>query len=250
MWRAGTRRRGGVGVVAGRTGPVSDVVGIVEEATEGVAPDVAALVTWAFLIDVALHEFGEGNLARGRVVDHQASGALSIDLIDRVLCFFERSGNEGGALSTGAHAHEPGVVYLDEIPYGSSSALADGRIMAPNIDAFDLKRIEVLRGPQGTLYGANTLGRLVRFVTHPPNPSRFDAELQWGADDIAHAGVGWSTRAMVKIPLARAAALRIDGYRWKHAGFIADPTRQLSHVNGAGEKGGRVSLLWGGTRTT
>lgn len=136
-------------------------------------------------------------------------------------------------------------VYLDESPYGSSSALADGRIMTPNIDTFDLKRIEVLRGPQGTLYGANTLGGLVRFVTQPPNPSRFDTEVQLGADDVAHAGLGWSTRAMVNIPLARDAALRIDGYRWKHAGFIDDPTRQLSHINGAGEKGGRVSLLWG-----
>ena len=135
--------------------------------------------------------------------------------------------------------------YLDESPYGSSSALADGLIMTPNIDTFDMKRIEVLRGPQGTLYGANTLGGLIRFVTNPPNPAKFDNEVQVGLDDAEHGGFGWSTKGMVNIPLTSDMALRIDGYRWKHAGFINDPTRHLTHVNGYGEKGGRASLLWG-----
>lgn len=135
--------------------------------------------------------------------------------------------------------------YLDESPYGSSSALADGLTMTPNIDTFDMKRIEVLRGPQGTLYGANTLGGLIKFVTNPPDPSRFDDKVQLGVDDIAHGGFGWSTKAMVNLPLTADLAMRVDGYRWKHAGFIADPTRSLKHVNDSGEKGGRVSILWG-----
>lgn len=89
-------------------------------------------------------------------------------------------------------------IYLDESPHGSSSALADGRIMTPNIDTFDLKRIELLSGPRGTLYGANTLGGLIRFVTNPRNPSRFDDEAQLGADDIAQAGFGltWSNASL------------------------------------------------------
>ena len=135
--------------------------------------------------------------------------------------------------------------YLDESPYGSSSALADGLIMTPNIDTFDMKRIEVLRGPQGTLYGANTLGGLIRFVTNPPNPKAFDDEVQAGMDETAGGGFGWSTRGMVNLPLTSDVALRVDGYRWKHAGFINDPTRNVRHVNGSGEKGGRASLLWG-----
>lgn len=135
--------------------------------------------------------------------------------------------------------------YLDESPYGSSSALANGTIMTPNIDTFDMKRIEVLRGPQGTLYGANTLGGLIKFVTNPPDPRAFDDEVELGVDDTAHGGFGWSTRGMVNLPLTSDMALRVDGYRWKHAGFINDPTRGASHINDSGEKGGRASLLWG-----
>lgn len=135
--------------------------------------------------------------------------------------------------------------YLDESPYGSSSALANGLIMTPNLDTFDMKRIEVLRGPQGTLYGANTLGGLIRFVTNSPNPAAFDEEGELGADDIAHAGFGWSTKGMVNIPLTPDMALRVDAYRRKEAGFIDDPMQRLDHINGSDEKGGRASLLWG-----
>src|ERR1700710_2267598 len=61
--------------------------------------------------------------------------------------------------------------YVDETPYASSSALANGLNMAPNIDTFDIARVEGLRGPQGTLYGSNTLGGLLKFVTNDPDTS-------------------------------------------------------------------------------
>jgi iron complex outermembrane recepter protein len=136
-------------------------------------------------------------------------------------------------------------MYLDEAPYGSSSALANGLVMSPNLDTFDMERIEVLRGPQGTLYGANTLGGLLKFVTRPPDPSAFDDEVQVGIDRVAHSGgTGWSTKAMVNLPLASGLALRVDGYRWTQPGFIDDPAQGRNDVNGSGEKGGRASLLW------
>ena len=62
-----------------------------------------------------------------------------------------RGVNTGGVSSTVA-------VYVDETPFGSSTALVNGAILAGDFDPFDLSRIEVLRGPQGTLYGANSLG--------------------------------------------------------------------------------------------
>jgi iron complex outermembrane receptor protein len=136
-------------------------------------------------------------------------------------------------------------MYVDESPYGSSSGLANGLVMTPNLDTFDMERIEVLRGPQGTLYGANTLGGLVKFVTHPPDPKAFDDEVQVGADRVDHSsGTGWSTKAMVNLPLASGLALRVDGYRWTQPGFIRDPALGRSDVNGSGEKGGRASILW------
>src|SRR6202012_3802088 len=79
--------------------------------------------------------------------------------------------NAGGAGSTVG-------TYLDETPYVSSSALANGSITAPNLDTFDMARVEVLRGPQGTLYGSSTLGGLLKFVTNAPDVSGFAAQVE------------------------------------------------------------------------
>jgi len=71
--------------------------------------------------------------------------------------------NAGGVGATVA-------TYIDEAPFGSATSLANGGILAPDLDPFDLARVEVLRGPQGTLYGANSLGGLVKYVTVAPDP--------------------------------------------------------------------------------
>src|SRR5271155_3381139 len=72
-----------------------------------------------------------------------------------------RGENAGGVGSTVA-------VYLDESPFGSSSALLNGSINTGDFDTWDMQRVEVLRGPQGTLYGANSEGGLLKFVTNAP----------------------------------------------------------------------------------
>ena len=72
-----------------------------------------------------------------------------------------RGVNTGGVASTVA-------VYVDETPFGSSSGLVNGAVLAGDFDTFDIARIEVLRGPQGTLYGASSLGGVLKFVTNAP----------------------------------------------------------------------------------
>ena len=57
--------------------------------------------------------------------------------------------------------------YIDDVPYGSSTAFAGGNLVIADIDPFDVQRIEIARGPQGTLYGAGTLAGLVKYVTDP-----------------------------------------------------------------------------------
>ncbi len=54
---------------------------------------------------------------------------------------------------------------MDETPFGSSGGLVNGGVLAGDFDTFDVARIEVLRGPQGTFYGANSLGGVIKFVT-------------------------------------------------------------------------------------
>src|SRR5262245_28550869 len=69
-------------------------------------------------------------------------------------------------------------VYLDDVPFGSSSGLANGAVLSGDFDTFDLARVEVLRGPQGTLYGASSLGGVFKYVTNAPNPDAFEARGQ------------------------------------------------------------------------
>ncbi|HEX7724984.1 MAG TPA: TonB-dependent receptor plug domain-containing protein, partial [Rhizomicrobium sp.] len=137
--------------------------------------------------------------------------------------------------------------YIDETPFGSSTSLANGAVTTPNIDTFDMARVEVLRGPQGTLYGATTLGGLLKFVTNAPDPSGFDDLVQVGVDDVAHGGTGWSGKAMLNIPLADNVAVRGVFYHDNQPGFIDDPVRGKKDINGTNNTGGRASLLWQAT---
>src|SRR5581483_796676 len=71
-------------------------------------------------------------------------------------------------------------VYVDDTPYGSSSGLTNAQFYSGDLNTYDVQRVEVLKGPQGTLYGASTLGGLLKFVPHAPDPSQFAAEVQMG----------------------------------------------------------------------
>lgn len=134
-------------------------------------------------------------------------------------------------------------VYLDETPYGSSSALANG-LIAPDVDTFDLSRIEVLRGPQGTLYGASTLGGLLKFVTNAPDPSGFEAKIAGGLEVVDHGGVGYSAQGMINVPLADDLALRAIASTRLDAGYVDDPFRGIEDINDATTTSYRASMLW------
>ncbi|HEY2035333.1 MAG TPA: TonB-dependent receptor [Rhizomicrobium sp.] len=134
--------------------------------------------------------------------------------------------------------------YLDETPYGSSSALANGVDTAPNLDTFDMQRIEVLRGPQGTLYGASTMGGLLKFVTNAPDPSGFDDAIEATGIDMDHGGTGGSIRGMVNVPLSDDLAVRIVGFDQRTPGYIDDTFRNKKNTNSLDSTGGRASVLY------
>ena len=143
------------------------------------------------------------------------------------------SGGDGSTVGT----------YIDEAPYGSSSGLANGALLPPDIDAFDMQRVEVDKGPQGTLYGASTLGGLLKFVTNPPDPSQYGAGVELTGDEVENQG-GWAVKGMVNIPIGSDAAFRVVGSEVGNPGFIDDAVRHLSNVNDSREQGLRGSFLW------
>jgi outer membrane receptor protein involved in Fe transport len=133
--------------------------------------------------------------------------------------------------------------YVDETPYGSVTGLANGAVLAPDIDAFDMQRIEVLRGPQGTLYGASSLGGLLKFVTAQPDPSRMAARLDAAVDNTNSSATGGSVKGMFNMPLGQTMAVRANGYWDNSPGFIDDPLRHVRNVDGTSYTGGRISFL-------
>lgn len=165
-----------------------------------------------------------------------------------------RGVNTGGVSSTVA-------VYVDEMPYGSSTALVNGAILTGDIDPFDIARIEVLRGPQGTLYGANSLGGIFKYVTNTPQLGEFSARARGGLEFVDDGGTGYNANALVNVPLGDRAAVRASGFYRKRAGWIdANPqditiaglfggsvtatSRDDDDINDNESYGGRASLLF------
>src|SRR3984957_15909906 len=129
-----------------------------------------------------------------------------------------RGQNAGGVGSTVA-------VYLDESPFGSSSALLNGSILSGDFDTWDLQRVEVLRGPQGPLDGSNSEGALLKFVTAPPVLGSFSGAAEVTGETIDHGGSGGDFRAVLNLPLGDKMALRIGGFQQDVAGWVDDPSR-------------------------
>lgn len=148
-------------------------------------------------------------------------------------------------ITTGSYTSSTVATYVDDTPYGSSTSFALGGELTPDLDTSDLQRIEVLRGPQGTLYGASSLGGVVKFVTTPPDLENFGGRLEIDGNSIDGGGDGYGLRATANVPLVTdSLALRVSGYDRHDAGFIDDPNLGKNNVNDTHVTGGHASLLW------
>lgn len=141
---------------------------------------------------------------------------------------------------------QPGVkeqvgVYLDESVISLS-------LFTPDIDLYDLNRVEVLRGPQGTLFGSGSEGGTIRYITNQPNFDGLSGSVEGDINVVDGGGTGGHIKGMVNIPIAEdKAALRIVGYHTEYAGFIdaLRPGGKIDqNVNSGTRSGGRISLLF------
>jgi outer membrane receptor protein involved in Fe transport len=135
-------------------------------------------------------------------------------------------------------------IYVDDIPFGSSGSLINAGVLAGDFDTFDIARVEVLRGPQGTLYGSNALGGTLKFVTVLPEFDAFEARVQGGVELVDEGGTGWSGNAMVNVPLGETLAFRASGFYRRNAGYIDAVGRAGENINDSASYGGRASLLF------
>ncbi|MFO7551852.1 MAG: TonB-dependent receptor [Haliea sp.] len=139
----------------------------------------------------------------------------------------------------GGNTQDPVSVYINETPVTDTF----GAIVQPDLRLFDVERVEVLRGPQGTLFGSGSLGGTVRILTRQPDPSALaaDGRIDFGVTD----GGLWRQRydGMVNIPLLEdTLALRVVGYYRDEEGWVKNITR--GSRNSTDDRGGRAALLW------
>lgn len=139
---------------------------------------------------------------------------------------------------------QPGVkeqvgVYLDESVVSLS-------LFTPDLDLFDLNRVETLRGPQGTLFGSGSVGGTIRYITNQPTTERVEGTIEGNLNYVDEDDLGGHLKGAINLPFSDNAALRVVGYYTKYAGFI-DARREGGridrNVNDGERYGGRVSLL-------
>ncbi len=138
---------------------------------------------------------------------------------------------------------QPGVkeqvgVYLDESVLSLS-------LFTPDIDLFDVSRVEVLRGPQGTLFGSGSLSGTVRYITNQPQIGVSDSVGELSTSFIDDGGFGASAKAAVNAPLGETSAMRVTAYYTRYGGYIdaVQPDLSLDEDVNAGDRlGARVAL--------
>jgi iron complex outermembrane recepter protein len=137
------------------------------------------------------------------------------------------------------------VYYIDDVPFTASSANGGGAFIAPDPELTDIDRIEVLKGPQGTLYGASSLGGVIRLVTKKPDASHVSGSARAELSTIDGGGFGYSVSGSLNAPLVTdELAMRVTGFYRRAPGYVDNVGTGTSNVNRSDFKGGRIALRW------
>ncbi|WP_288937780.1 TonB-dependent receptor [uncultured Sphingomonas sp.] len=128
-------------------------------------------------------------------------------------------------------------VYLDDVQLNASGA-------DPGLRLYDMRSVEVMEGPQGTLYGAGAIGGVVRLTSNAPDPRRVAGSVTAGAVMTAHGDNGGDLAAMLNLPVAENAAIRGVAYTARDGGYIDDSRRHRRDTNDTFVSGGRLAARW------
>jgi len=133
------------------------------------------------------------------------------------------------------------ATYFDDFVIGNSF------IVTPSIRLVDMSRVEVLKGPQGTLYGQSAMGGVVRYISNKPEMEKVHGGGAFDVSGTAGGGTNFGAQGYINIPLTDNLALRAVGYHYDNEGFI-DSVGQDSvpteNSNSNKTKGARIALRW------
>ncbi len=137
-------------------------------------------------------------------------------------------------------------VYYDEVPVpGVQGAGGDSGSQTTDLKLYDMDRVEVLKGPQGTTFGANSQSGTVRFILKKPVMNEVQGSVKLGAHQVAFGDDGASAYGMMNLPLAQdTLALRAVAYYDKEAGYVDNVRLNMDDINWFRSVGARALLRW------
>ncbi len=146
-----------------------------------------------------------------------------------------------GANSSGGST---AAVYFDEaIITGRNKEDGGGR--QPDIKLYDMERIEVLKGPQGTLYGASALTGTIRMITNKPDPSELAGFIETEVSSTHNGGENYNFNGWVNLPIIEdKLAVRAVGWVNRDDGFIDQVRLANRDINNEDVEGGRLTFRW------
>lgn len=200
------------------------------------------------LQDVAtsIAAFGEDTLAKMGAVEftdfsRSVVGLNAIDVGPGQKRYLIRGVNAPGEATVG--------LYVDNIPMtGGGPAAESAGDGQPDIDLYDVQQIEVLRGPQGTLYGSSSVSGIIRMVTNRPELDVLSVAAQGDLSTTRHGDPSYSIKGLVNIPVVNdVLGVRVVGYHGVSGGFVDSVTlkdangKLLQDINRHRRSGARVS---------
>jgi iron complex outermembrane receptor protein len=159
----------------------------------------------------------------------QSPGVTSIEMRGLVTTFPDITTLQDRSLTS---------TYLDDAPIGIQSA-------NPDLKVFDLERVEVIKGPQGTLYGAGSMAGTVRLISKKPDAHDYSGSVDVSTSETAHGGTNYSVRGVVNVPIIQdVLAVRVGAYRGDDSGFIDNLGLGRRDANDDTTTQGRVAARW------
>ena len=150
----------------------------------------------------------------------------------------------------GVAALSPGSTvgtYVDEAPVGSNSLYQQATLYQLDLLPYDIESIEVLRGPQGTLYGAGAMGGLIKYSMRKPDTAQREFRVGGGLSSPTSGETGRNYRFGTNVPIVEDAfALRVSAARQELPGYVDNLVDGRRDINQGRQTSARAALRWQG----